>query len=262
MDGAPSPSLTDRLKGYLSSASYQQFSFQFGKKNRIVMAEITRANGAPNVYLSAPSGGGSFNLNDASNEETTVGVNVSLPVSEMTAAITANMNGMPGPKPVSIPFKLDATAEYDGVRYKIGPSVEIKVDARNPSIPLFDGAQTSNSKMWRIVLGGEPLDQSRAYTTFAPVDKDGKPIQYVDDKGKIVSPIKFLAENPQANSYGIPQTNLQSKYRVARISPGQGSVAGAFTLYSNIDPSQIGALQISSTRGRTVTIKGFPLDPK
>jgi hypothetical protein len=258
MNGAPAPEFAERIRSYYLGQP-QEVSFKFGKKNRYL---LVRTSGTASLYIEGvvqADRTSSNQLNYASNGEPVLHwLGAAVESDRDKAAVRVVLNNLPGPAPVDLPFRPGTKANYDGVTLEVASWAKAKKEQQPTYNPY--GGLPPNSELWQIVFGSSTQNHPFSYM---PIGKDGKPIQYVDLKGMPVSGVKYLEENPNSNrGYAPGQLQTNSKYRVAYFQPSGAAADGAFTMLSNIDPSQIASIKLSSVRSKTIQIEGFPLDPK
>jgi hypothetical protein len=260
MDGAEDAGLSQRVSNFFLSSYGNEVSFRFGRKNRwLVLRKAMPAGNSGNFQFNGNYASG-IQVYDQGTPVLEL-VRISLESPEKEAAISMSLYGLAGPPAVSLPFKTGEKATYDGVEIQIGASQSVK--PAPPGQPFSMGARTG--KQWSVVIGLErPAgSQANAPFSFELLGKDSKPIRYVDKNGEPVSDLKVLEES-QGNLPGrsYPGSSINAKYSAASFTTGSPSTVAAMTAYTNVDPSRIGALRLSSSRQKNVLITGFPMDPK
>ncbi|MEZ0326136.1 MAG: hypothetical protein ACAH95_09530 [Fimbriimonas sp.] len=260
MSGTPAPQLSERIRSYYLGQSQQEVSFRIGKKNRHL---IVRSSGAYASLEGANEGERmtSNQMNYSSGDEPVLHwVGVAVEPDKTTGSIRATLHNLPGPSPIDIPFAKGAKGTYDGVTLELASWTEAKKEQRPPLGYIGNGGPSTEGKLWRIIYA---VSQPNRYFTYSPLGKDRKPIQYVDDKGQPVSGVKYLEENPTSNRGSFPaQQPTTSKYRPVYFQFTGAAADGAMAVTTNIDPTYIGAVKVSSTRTKVIQINGFPLDLK
>jgi hypothetical protein len=259
MDGISSSSLTDTVKARLDDRDNQSFYFRFGRKNRFLVTRMTADSEGKSTYPQSDLGTFELDQNQGGNLRHTWLCGVAVEPTLATASVKFNINGIPGPAPAKLIAKTGSTVKFGDATYEFGAAKEVKPDPRNGNMPVMDPNQQKWGKSYLITIGIQG-SEDQVYKNFAAFDRGGNAIRYVDAKGKIVSPLEYLQENPNSNNYGRPAEG--SKYRPATLALGGSNVPGAIPLYTNIDPSQIDSISISGTMTKTVELTGFPLDPK
>ncbi len=268
MDGVHDASLSEQIRGYYMGSS-NEVSFRVGKKNRYL---VYRKSYNANIQAQSPDGQ-YMNSSEiyGSGGPTVSWSRINPDTASKDASILFSINGLPGPKPVTVPFEKGKKGTFEGTELEIGEYKPFKPapgeQQQQPYYPMI-----ANAKQWSIFVGFAPSDQQNSLS-YGLLGKDGKPVAYVDRDGEPVSAVKFLSETPPGfngyyNGYnpgydfGPGGRNTPPKYAAAVVTSNGPSVQGAFTLRTNVNPSRIGALTVSATHQMRVLVKGFPLDPK
>jgi hypothetical protein len=263
MDGVHDPGLTDRIRGFYTGGYNNEVSLKFGKKNRFLVVQTH-----PNQGLQLMSRAGGY-LNMAGNQGSMDGnfewVRVEPEPTETSASIIAILSNLPGDPPVDVPF-------VKGQKQMVG-NVELEIGAYQPwtgnSYPNFvyngayDGPQQQTQKQWAIAVGSSDAMQFSA--SFTALDRRGRTINFVDKNGKIITGLQYLEEQQKHPRPGFGPGIYPGPYPMngtANVQFMGGNIGGAFSLVTNIEPSQIGSLRVTTNRQLRVLIKGFPMDPK
>jgi hypothetical protein len=106
---------------------------------------------------------------------------------------------------------------------------------------------------WKLTFA-KPSDAQGVYYDFTVFGKDKKPIVHVDATGRAVDPKTFDAETKRSQG-------LSKKYpwAVASVTLNQNSTVEAST---NVDPADIGFVQLISSRATPAQLTGIPADPR
>lgn len=258
MDGALDSSLTRDVTEYVTSNN-RYFSFAYGKKNRCL---IVRRDGNRGVSLSgnrstSVSNDGTLSRGDGSNVEI---LRISVDKQQTEGQIIATMYQLPGPDPVDIPFESGAKAEYAGIKLGFGSWRAVSQGKDNPFVGGND--PRSRGLKWEVILSTEagPNSPPASGLTFTLLDKEGRAIRYVNDKGEPVSDVQVLAE--RTPGAGQPYDPSFSKYPQALFFSSGPLLPGAMAMATNVKPDKIGKIRVSSWRSLRVLIGGFPMDPK
>jgi hypothetical protein len=111
---------------------------------------------------------------------------------------------------------------------------------------------------WTIPFG---WDRSSAYdqVTVVPVDRSGKPIEYVDIMGEPATKEQFDRENPKG--YFEWAEGRHQVFFGAAVTAEMGPVAGAGYVSSNVDPKFVSKLQLSVIRSEPISLEGIAMNP-
>jgi hypothetical protein len=153
------------------------------------------------------------------------------------------------------------------VEYEVGSNRPYKVPSPDSNRRDYLDARLSNAnKYWTTDLRLSTTNLPPQYGRFSVCDSEKQPILYVDRKGNPVSPVTYLSDPEPDNIYnriGFLQPTREKtlhKYVKSVFIPLQ-TVAGVTTYLTNIDPSKIGLLQISTFTKKVVQFAEIPLDP-
>lgn len=255
MKGAPDARLSDRIRAYLF-ASRPQLNFQFGVRNRWMI--VSRPDSASIGYSTSTRSGLNTLILDRQGVDGRIDlVPVAAEGAESRLSLTATLSDLPAPAAVDLKFKEGEEVAYDGYRVRVGPTQGSLLPKPSPEQRVYERP----GKNWRVAMGFDspPVDGSFGLYVMA-LDEHKEPIRYVDAAGVPVSPIRVLNDSgPSAGfSYG---GRINPKYRQASVQFAN-TMPGATNLITNVDPKKISYLRMSTTRRKTITITGFPADPK
>lgn len=261
MDGEPDALLTGQVKAYAEDSN-RYFNFSYRMKNRYLL--VTRSTQQGNISIRpASNSSGQTSSFLRQNGEETVMLGVAVPDSQKVGDVMADAYQLPGPPPVTVAFKEGAEADYSGIHFHVGPWKTWKPSSQTPAFNPY--GQPLTGPQWSVTLGQErtrgpgPLAPN---ITFEVLDKEGKPIHYVDRKGQPVSDVKVLSETTPSSVPQFGNQGLNAAYPQAMFFASGISNAGASLMLTNVNPAQIGSLRISGWRQLRILIQGFPLDPK
>ncbi len=266
MDGAPDSDLTTRIKNALSSNN-QEISCRFGQKNVFLVVDsmvnqpslMRRPQGYINTVYLNQNGNLRLQLARIDPDE-----------EKGPVTLYATIGGLPGPTSVDLNAAPDSTATVGKTTYTTG-TYRVKNNPPVPNRGSYEPYVNSPyglraSKEWVVAIGTSDSSNSEGYPTFAALDKDKKPITYVDRSGAPVTSLKFIESenvNPTRPGY-LPNGNIDPKAKIlpAYVSPTQTSVPGAFTLATDIDPKSIAYYRITVTATAKFNLGPFPVQPK
>lgn len=269
MDGANDEILAERVRAYLLGNNGQEPTFRYGKKNRYVIVRAANTYGSFTVpgrsYMNTmqiqyDQGGGSVQMG-----------RIDVGPSEKEISVITSFTET-GPASVDLPFAKDKSVTYGPGKVTLGDWQPIKEEKKKPGAGNLgfgrgypgNGGQGLPGPLWKVILTNDGL--KGLSVSFAVLDKAGKPLLHVDKSGKPVSDVEYLkhvAANPQNGyPYIYPgQDDPNSPYRTV-VFQGAGQQVGESMIYqTNVDPTYIGSLRITSTRQVKVQVDGFPLDP-
>jgi hypothetical protein len=279
MDGAPAPDLGDRIRSYYVATYGNELSFAFGKKNRLLVLE--RSNSQTGANLSNPDGGyaPTGQINQNGNGPYLFWAREGFDKGAKQGSIIASIYGLPGPKPVVVPFAEGSKATFEDVAVVLGGYKEITNEPGNMNngFPggfggggIIDGMRPAGAsktaaqkpKAWLIFLSVENSANAMGQLSYVALGKDGKQINYVDRQGNPVSDVTFLKETAGKNPSPYMPAPQNGKYLTANLQSYGPSAGTAWSLQSNINPAKIGSLKVSMGHQVRVLITGFPLEPK
>lgn len=267
MDGKSNTTWGERIQGYYLGGN-NDLQFKLRRKNRLLVLKMTGQNGG--ISIQGPNGGygQSGQISDSSMGTTIYWIGLGFDPQDKVGQVQINSYNQNSTTTKDIPLKKGQTVTFEGVKIEIGAVEPAK---EGQGVQPFDGSYfvTNNSslrganritqKAWSLILGYDATANSPSFG-YQPLDKDGKPILYVDAKGNAISAVQFLEQNPNPRGFGMPQQS--SKYFPVRVEQRNSSVPGAMSMFMNVNPEKVSALRLTASHQRLIRFEGFPLDPK
>jgi hypothetical protein len=279
--GKPDEELSRQVKaGLLSSAN--DISFRFGREIKCIVFrrpqplglnyQTTGGRHMNSMYLQRGSDEKQFDLLFPRFDEDVDSVDIQV-----------NLYNVGVSKQVDIPFRKGEKARFEGMELELGVAAPYKLPKppapSDPNMarwnggmgyvqPPFNGVFYPDSKLWIFGVGYQALPDRSLISSLAALDKQGKPIHYVDKNGEPVPSTDVLAANPPSPyPYFQPNPNPNPnakppKHRNALIAASNQDVAGAIGYVMNVNPDRIGAIRLFSATNRIVRFEKIPLDVK
>lgn len=256
MDGKPDSGLADQVKA-VALGGYNDVSFKFGKKNRIL---VVRSKGnnypsfmqGPNRYVngwqSSSDGNGNVQYLRITAEPT-----------ESTVDIFASLEA-PTPAPIEVKFVMNQPVKGAWGEFEVNSYKETKPQPN--TYPYFNGFHSGVAtapgkpvRWWNIVISTRNLQEGLLVGNVEAYDGRGDLIRYVDQKNRIVTSAEWVASLTNSSSES-------SKFLRSNITRNGYGDPIASTITTNIDPKQIKSLKIYASKQIRVKFAGIPLDPK
>ena len=263
-DGKPAPNLTAQIVRFFTENQHVGLRYAFRQKNRLIL--FSRSNGLGGMETSEPGGPTTpfIQLTRQASGPTLGFTFASAPPSAAETDFVASLVGMPDGPPVTIPYFVGSRGTYGNSAVEVGDG-EIggpPGGGMNYVIGTFGhGLAPSQppvprAKTWSYFVQIDPMPRTPYALSFSAINKKGAPIAYVDSNGRPTT------HEPRRTRQQRPNDAVeagQSFDSYLRFAAARGSVA---VLASNIEPSALGAIQISGTHEVRVLFKHIMLDRK
>ena len=267
MDGKPNQPLALRIAEGLQRNSGNEISYRFGSRPRYIVVQRRAPAGIqpyPNYTIEEFGYASSMSLNDASQGSGIDLLRVNAPESAKVVNLIAAISNLDKPKTATMAFRSGEKGSLPGRTLTLSSTKELKTAPVPPYHFGGYGTQPMTGKTWGVFFSVEGANQA---VTLYPMGRDGKAIQYVDDKGNPVPAVKVLEESRRSPGNtieggfnGMPFQAV-GRYRPVMMFVSERQVQGAEMWVTNVNPSHIGSLTLTTSPGRTVKITGFPLEP-
>ena len=257
--GAPSPTLTSQIQGYYSREGQHDMSFKIGRKNRLVV--FSRSGQNSELQLNQPQGDyiETTQMNNAGDGPRLTWAQIGAGPDASTTSVVVMAQGLMDEKPSQGVFKEGTTFNFHDIQYQIGgakPAPREETDRRANWARNEQGL-----KFWNYFFVIKVAQRAAGRRIFHLLDKQGEQIKYVDRDGKPVSEMTYIKENPSPSVHAYREDDAKLKYfRVLFSLTSQERTARAF--FSNVNPSEVGFVQVSGNKQTSVLFKDIPLDHK
>ena len=292
--GAENKELGRRLEDYYQQqqlGQYFQLALSFGRKNRLIVFSGAGPNGGFNLSASGDAIATSSQAVQLPGEPSMAWLLVAAVSHSKSVDMTLTPNVGRGLPPGHIEFRDGAATTYNGVTIRLGgakPAPPFK------PVPVKPGQQGDPNNVpqgepgphWLYLLQTDTTQSPLTNITYRALDKSGNPIEYVDRKGNAVSALTVVRDSPVPPPGYQPQPLIQypglwnaPQYPgpSARAHPRtwrsplpkyrplwfwvQFTDRSVFEIFSNLNPSEVGSIEVTGTRPYSVLFKNIPLDP-
>lgn len=266
--GGPLPELAEEIGTFYERVDYQELQFFPGKKNRYFVYRRKTAK-EPELRLE----GAAYLPTAFYWEEVNQTIYWGRVTPEKGAATFDIRMMLPEFRELpatEAPFAAGQTLKVEGYRFvlgKIAPAPTFTFPSNG--FGGFGGPSGKSSeppppvpKRWRVALPEQPPEDAPLRFRFEFLDKKGKPIQYVSDKGLPISQEEFYA-------------SLDHRQHVLRLPPPGGSTMRGYGVASflsdgrdtgsfstNVDPAIIGKFRVVPIQPLHLWFRDLPVDPR
>lgn len=263
MKGVRQDDLTAQVRRVFDSSNGLDLALKIGKKNRLLVLSSSGGSASYSVELAGGEYGQTYSASGQGPRHLQM-IRSATDFDTKTAGVIFNHFNAVISALYLLTFRRGEKGSFQGIDFEVGATQALETPKPRKGFGVEYGQSYGLPQWgnhWSVVLGANPIsDASRL--TINPVGADGKPILYVDAKGNPASAIDFLNSVPKRNAGGYVPTPSSQKFAPAMFVVGSPSVTGAYVYQTNVNPSKIKALQITTSQQRRVLFEGFPLDPK
>lgn len=258
-EGGPAPEITKKIEAFYLVQGSTDVSFRPGRKNLYTVFRYPTSLGPQFV-----SRDGSYLPTSQFNEDNSYLTWARALVSpeDKTFEVFANLPQIRQLAPTTLPFVKGRTTEIQAVQFEVGDWSPTPQRPGGPFNQGFDRWGTQGGKAWSVTLLRRSPAPLNFDFSFAPLDKKGDLVGYVDAKGRPISEAKFNELGGNGYGGGFGGANGGKPPQAFRASFNYYyNAEGATTASTNIDPAQIGAIRITPSEKASVRFSGLPANP-
>jgi len=262
-DGVPNKWLEEQMLSLLTNEYTSNQRFAVGKKNRIIVFND----------LTDQIGSASFSTEGMKNLYASYGysqqygyrptwVTIAAEPNAKTISISASIMQLRS-KPQAIAFSPGKTISTGSKKITYGPIEKIEDQVTTMPASGSRPATTARFAQWRVSATVGSQDKIEMLLGPIALDKFGKRIRYVDEKGNPISPTsigeEILAGVKEFDSNSISQDI--SRKRSASMRFETAKVGNKQYIITRVNPIHIAKLELRESGRIDVLFRGIPLDP-